>query len=280
MPNRPRQDSLIPRAFRSRRYQVRQYSRPSSPVRRRGAVACRSSCASNRSNRATSRRRSARPGRTANTSHSASPPTAPPSSEPRRTRRTAAPDPGARLAVLRAFQAWAVHANVNIGLVPDSGAAFGTGGGGAGRPAVRRRSRRRAAARAGRARDHRAVPAVRRLLRGRRTEHRRELRGGRLRPVHGDAARSRARAGRRQQPGRVVGDVRVLPGQRAGLSAADVAAIRALYGARARGRVRGARPATTRSPPPPRTRGRSRPTSRPRPTWTCTRLPRSRSPTA
>ena len=36
--------------------------------------------------------------------------------------------PDARLAVLRAFQAWAVHANVNIGLVPDSGAAFGTGG--------------------------------------------------------------------------------------------------------------------------------------------------------
>lgn len=40
----------------------------------------------------------------------------------------AALDPGAKLAVLRAFQAWAVHANVNIGLVSDSGAAFGTGG--------------------------------------------------------------------------------------------------------------------------------------------------------
>lgn len=36
--------------------------------------------------------------------------------------------PGAKLAVLRAFQAWAVHANVNIGLVSDGGAAFGTGG--------------------------------------------------------------------------------------------------------------------------------------------------------
>ncbi len=40
----------------------------------------------------------------------------------------AALGPDARLAVLRAFQAWAVHANVNVGLVSDSGAAFGTGG--------------------------------------------------------------------------------------------------------------------------------------------------------
>lgn len=39
-----------------------------------------------------------------------------------------AQDPGARFAVLKAFQAWAVHANVNIGLVADSGAAFGTDG--------------------------------------------------------------------------------------------------------------------------------------------------------
>jgi hypothetical protein len=37
-------------------------------------------------------------------------------------------DPAAKLEVLRAFQAWAVRANVNIGLVSDSGAAFGTGG--------------------------------------------------------------------------------------------------------------------------------------------------------
>jgi hypothetical protein len=36
--------------------------------------------------------------------------------------------PDARLEVLRAFQAWAVHANVNIGLVGDTGARFGTGG--------------------------------------------------------------------------------------------------------------------------------------------------------
>jgi hypothetical protein len=35
-------------------------------------------------------------------------------------------DAGARFAVLRAFQAWAVHANLNVGLVADSGAAFGT----------------------------------------------------------------------------------------------------------------------------------------------------------
>jgi hypothetical protein len=36
--------------------------------------------------------------------------------------------PEARLAVLRAFQTWAVHANLNFGLVGDTGAAFGTGG--------------------------------------------------------------------------------------------------------------------------------------------------------
>jgi hypothetical protein len=36
--------------------------------------------------------------------------------------------PRAPLDVLRAFQAWVVNANVNIGLVSDSGAAFGTGG--------------------------------------------------------------------------------------------------------------------------------------------------------
>ncbi|MBN9118592.1 MAG: matrixin family metalloprotease [Planctomycetes bacterium] len=36
--------------------------------------------------------------------------------------------PDARLAVLRAFQTWAIYANVNVGLVSDSGAAFGTGG--------------------------------------------------------------------------------------------------------------------------------------------------------
>jgi hypothetical protein len=38
-------------------------------------------------------------------------------------------DPSARLAVLRAFQTWARETNVNIGLVDDSGAAFGTGTG-------------------------------------------------------------------------------------------------------------------------------------------------------
>jgi hypothetical protein len=42
--------------------------------------------------------------------------------------------PQARLDILRAFQAWAVHANVNIGLVADSGAAFGTAGGVQGDP--------------------------------------------------------------------------------------------------------------------------------------------------
>jgi hypothetical protein len=36
--------------------------------------------------------------------------------------------PSADLDVLRAFQTWAVQANLNIGLVSDNGAAFGTGG--------------------------------------------------------------------------------------------------------------------------------------------------------
>ncbi|AMV24788.1 Matrixin [Gemmata sp. SH-PL17] len=36
--------------------------------------------------------------------------------------------PDARIAVLRAFQTWATYADVNIGLVSDSGAALGTGG--------------------------------------------------------------------------------------------------------------------------------------------------------
>lgn len=40
----------------------------------------------------------------------------------------AALGPAARRAVLAAFQQWAAHANVNVGLVADSGAAFGTGG--------------------------------------------------------------------------------------------------------------------------------------------------------
>src|SRR4051812_20920161 len=40
----------------------------------------------------------------------------------------AALGPDAKLAVLKAFQSWVTHANVNIGLVGDSGAAFGTGG--------------------------------------------------------------------------------------------------------------------------------------------------------
>ena len=40
----------------------------------------------------------------------------------------AALGPDARLAVLKAFQQWVAHANVNVGLVSDSGAAFGTGG--------------------------------------------------------------------------------------------------------------------------------------------------------
>src|SRR5437868_1598147 len=39
-----------------------------------------------------------------------------------------------RLDVLRAFQSWAVHANVNFGLVADSGAAFGTPGANQGDP--------------------------------------------------------------------------------------------------------------------------------------------------
>src|SRR4051812_45129125 len=37
-------------------------------------------------------------------------------------------DSNARLAALRAFQTWAQFANVNIGLMGDTGAAFGTGG--------------------------------------------------------------------------------------------------------------------------------------------------------
>jgi hypothetical protein len=36
--------------------------------------------------------------------------------------------PGARMDVLRAFQNWVVNANVNVGLVSDDGSAFGTGG--------------------------------------------------------------------------------------------------------------------------------------------------------
>lgn len=36
--------------------------------------------------------------------------------------------PSAKLDILRAFQTWAVSTNVNIGLVGDTGAAFGTGG--------------------------------------------------------------------------------------------------------------------------------------------------------
>jgi hypothetical protein len=36
--------------------------------------------------------------------------------------------PSARLDALRAFQTWAVQADVNVGLVADTGAAFGTGG--------------------------------------------------------------------------------------------------------------------------------------------------------
>lgn len=36
--------------------------------------------------------------------------------------------PSARLDVLRAFQTWAVQANLNVGLVADDGSAFGTGG--------------------------------------------------------------------------------------------------------------------------------------------------------
>lgn len=39
-----------------------------------------------------------------------------------------APGSAAQLEILRAFQTWAVETNVNIGLVPDSGAAFGTRG--------------------------------------------------------------------------------------------------------------------------------------------------------
>ena len=36
--------------------------------------------------------------------------------------------PQAKLDVLRAFQSWAVPANINLGLVTDNGAPFGTGG--------------------------------------------------------------------------------------------------------------------------------------------------------
>src|SRR5581483_7167914 len=36
--------------------------------------------------------------------------------------------PSARLDVLRAFQSWVVQANLNVGLVADTGAAFGAGG--------------------------------------------------------------------------------------------------------------------------------------------------------